>query len=380
MTFPQINVPLRTDASFRDRSIPNHHREDSILEELPIDMVEDFVTSDDLHLIHLGVVKKCLLIWLGMQDNFEYKWTNADIEKMNRLLLNCNVDLASDVHRSVRSLNCLKFWKGTEFRTFLLYIGPVLLRSSLRKEEYCHFLKLYGAVVLCSHGKYSDKLNFAENLILEYFEEYIELYGIGSITSNVHNLTHVINDVRKFGILPNISTYAFENCLYGLKLRLRTCNRPLEQISRRIFELNIDYREPIEFNNDININIEADLKFRIDINDTSDLHYQYISLSSGSYLSSRNFTDKWFLTNSDTVVEFHYAVKLNGKYFLSGSRIKNLEYWFTEPFLSSLIDVYSAKCTQFPKHYYLLDDVKAKIICLRYEDSLIFMPLLHTLK
>lgn len=98
MTFPQINVSLRTDASFRARSIPDHHREDSILEELPINMINDFVTSDDLHLIHLGVMKIFLLIWLGQHDNFEYKWTSDDINIMNSLLVNCNEDIATDIH------------------------------------------------------------------------------------------------------------------------------------------------------------------------------------------------------------------------------------------------------------------------------------------
>lgn len=137
------------------------------------------------------------------------------------------------------------------------------MKSSFRKEEYCHFLKLYGAVVLCSHEKYLEKLNLAEDLFLEYFEGYIDLYGMGSITSNVHNLTHVTNDVRRFGTLLSISSYPFENCLYGLKLRLRTCNRPLEQVSRRIAELDLDYREPIEFNADENINKGPELKFLI---------------------------------------------------------------------------------------------------------------------
>lgn len=377
MSFPQINVPLRTDASFRARCIPAHHREDSPLEQLPINMIDDFVTSDSLHLFHLGIMKKLLLIWMGQKDNFEYKWSCADINKMNELLSKCNEDIASDIHRSVRDLNCIKFWKGTEFRSFLLYLGIVVLKQSLRKEEYNHFLKLFCAVVLCSHVKYLEHLNRAENIFAEYFEEYIDLYGINSITSNVHNIIHVVNDVRRFGPLPNIDSYAFENTLYGLKLRLRTCNRPLEQISRRIFELDLDFREPITF--DQNPNVEPDLKYLIENNATNDLYYQQISLGCDSFLSSRKFGDKWFVSKDDKIIEFHYAVQLNGKYFLNGSRIKNLENWFSEPFSSSLINVYSAKYRKFPAHYYPLDSVKAKMICLHYEEALVFMPLLHTL-
>lgn len=73
----------------------------------------------------------------------------------------------------------------------------------------------------------------------EYILEFIDLYGKEYISSNVHNLCHIVNDVCNFGNLTKISAYPFENCLYGLKLKLRNCSRPLEQISRRISELDL---------------------------------------------------------------------------------------------------------------------------------------------
>lgn len=65
MAFPRIAVTnlereteLRTDERFRNRFQPSHHKESSILEELPIDMIRDFVTSDALHLFDLGIMKR----------------------------------------------------------------------------------------------------------------------------------------------------------------------------------------------------------------------------------------------------------------------------------------------------------------------------------
>lgn len=380
MSFPHIGEEKRTDTSFRSRQHPAHHREYSIIEELPIDMITDFVTSDSLHLFHLGIMKKLLLRWMGERDDFEFKWTKHDISHTNALLANCNRDMPSDIHRSVRSLDCIKFWKGTEFRTFLHYIGPVVLKQTLREEEYNHYLKLHCAVILCSHDKYLKYLNLAQELFDEYIEENIELYGIESIASNEHNLTHVVDDVRRFGNLNLIDTYPFENALFGLKLRLRTCNRPLEQISRRILELNLDYREPIDLSEEQqNQNIELELKYLIENNGTNDLSYEQISLGSDSFLSSRKFGDKWFLTNDDKIVEFHFATKLRGDIFLNGSRIKKQENFFTHPFSSKNISTYLAKDEKFPSHYYALEEIKAKLICLHYEDKLVFAPILHTL-
>lgn len=246
ISFPRINCVKRTDAGYRSRINNEHHREYSLLEELPIDMINHFVTSDSLHLLHLGIMKKFLKIWKNGCTNFNYKWTDADISNVNTLLRNCNSEMPTDIHRSVRSLDCLSFWKGTEFRTFLLYTGVVVLKNSLRAEEYRHFLILFCAVVLCSNDMYLQYLDLAKELFDEFVEDYTFLYGMDSITSNVHNVSHIVEDVRNMGNLTKIDSYAFENCLYSLKLRLRNGKKPLEQISRRICEVNLDIREPID--------------------------------------------------------------------------------------------------------------------------------------
>lgn len=379
MSFPHIGAENRSDESFRNREDLAHHREYTIIEQLPINMITDFSTSDCLHLLHLGIMKKLLLLWMGLSDNFEFKWTQSDVTDMNRLLAECNTDLPSDVHRAVRNLNYVKFFKGTEFRLFLNYIGIVVLKKSLREQEYSHFLKLHCAVILCSHDNYLKYLDLAHDLFIEYIEEYIELYGIDSIGSNVHNLSHVVDDVKRLGNLTKLNTYPFENVLYSLKLKLRPCSKPLEQIARRIIELNLDYRDPVDLSGAFqNISRETEFKYVIDSNATNK-SYKQVSLGPNSFLSSRSFGDKWFLTYSNQIVEFHSARKLNGNIFLRGCAIKVLENFFTQPFSSKNISTYSAKYEKFSARNYTLKDVKAKMMCLHYEDRLVFIPLLHTL-
>lgn len=112
-----------------------HHREDSNLEMLPIDMVDDFIVAKDLHLLHLGIMKKMILIWKEGRCNFQYKWVDSHIANLNEMLKNINNDMPTDIHRSVRNIDCFKFWKGSELRTFLLYIGIVVLKHVLQDEE-----------------------------------------------------------------------------------------------------------------------------------------------------------------------------------------------------------------------------------------------------
>lgn len=54
MSFARINCPLRTDQSFRNKCDSDHHKEDTPLLHLPIDIVQDIIVSDSLHLIDLG--------------------------------------------------------------------------------------------------------------------------------------------------------------------------------------------------------------------------------------------------------------------------------------------------------------------------------------
>lgn len=67
MSFTEIDAELRTDNNFRNPNANNeaevlHHKEFSILEELPINMIDSFVVSDPLHLIELGIMKKYVLV------------------------------------------------------------------------------------------------------------------------------------------------------------------------------------------------------------------------------------------------------------------------------------------------------------------------------
>ncbi|CAG9790615.1 unnamed protein product [Diatraea saccharalis] len=110
-----------------------------------------------------------------------------------------------------------------------------------------HFLKLLCAMTICSSEEYFPLLPLAEEL-LEYFtKHYKDFYGIDYITSNVHNLTHVVAEVRHFGMLQTYNAYKFENKLYLIKNLLRQGNKPLSQIAKRLKEYeSLDHEQFID--------------------------------------------------------------------------------------------------------------------------------------
>lgn len=143
--------------------------------------------------------EKNLTMWTTGGRNFQFKLTNNDLIRINQRFYNASKSLPFKIHRKVRPIHSIKHWKATEFRTTLLYVGMVAFKSILRDEEYCHFIKLVCAVHICSVDKYRSFLRIAKMPFGDYIEGYIELYGIDSIGSNVHNLCHIVEDVERLG-------------------------------------------------------------------------------------------------------------------------------------------------------------------------------------
>ncbi|XP_058056194.1 uncharacterized protein LOC131207591 [Anopheles bellator] len=84
------------------------------------------------------------------------------------------------------------------------------------------------------HHQEGPVLVAARNYLRKFVEGYYK--ETNTITSNIHLLTHVVDEVDRFGPLPTISTYSFENCLGQLKRKIKSCRRPLEQIANRVQE------------------------------------------------------------------------------------------------------------------------------------------------
>lgn len=227
------NAPLRTDESFRNKQNAEHHHDKSPLEELPIDMVRD-IPLEYLHLILYGAMKRLLTLWVDGTINF--KFTKADILEISKKHVQAGSTKPSEINKPNRSLNCLSFWKATEFRTFLLKTGPVVLRGHLTDAMYNHFLALHCAVTICCSEPLKSYLPAAERLYRNFTEKFGELYGNENSTYSSHSLIHVTDDVERFGVFDNYSAFPGESNLGFLKNLVRSGHLPLQQVVRRIAE------------------------------------------------------------------------------------------------------------------------------------------------
>lgn len=376
--FPNISAIRRTDAEFREQMYDGHYQHYKIREnkkifkqpvitpllKLPIDIVEDIIVSDSLHLLHLGVMKKLLLAYRDGHNGLDVaKWSKEDIKSISEQL--DTIRLPLEIHRAVRSIDTVNHWKGTECASFLNYIGIILLKPFLDDSHYMNFSNLFCAVTICSSSYFHRFLPVAKILFKDFITNYNMQFN--SVTSNIHNLAHVVDEVQRFGPLPSISSYPFENHLQQIKRLVRTGRSPLSQIINRLSE-NHDHIPDMKHKSVQYPCLKN--QFKEDKN-----KFSMIQLSK-NFTLKYSFPDKWFLLKDKTIVSMNYA-DANG---INGSELLRFDNLFTDPLPSMHILVfYSLDITCKNQKMYPLEHILCKLVAVVVNNAVVFVPLHHTL-
>lgn len=226
----------RTDESFRAGSNPEHHKKPSpFLRMQNINMIRNF-PLDPMHAIDLGVTKRLVLVWTKGPRFCRLSANQIDL--VSKHLISIRHCIPYVFNRKPRGLNEVKLWKATEFHTFLLYTGVIVLRKILNEDQYVHFLCLAVAMrILFSQKLMEIHVTFAEELLTYFFEKSKTLYGRKFISYNVHSLLHISDVARWNGSLRSVTAYRFENNMSILKRSVRGTGNPIVQICNRLAEM-----------------------------------------------------------------------------------------------------------------------------------------------
>ncbi|XP_062557409.1 uncharacterized protein LOC134222280 [Armigeres subalbatus] len=376
--FPQTSAERRTNLGFRDRLYGKHHQDHKTHQDrkiirtpietpflrLPIDMVEDFIVSDSLHLLHLGVMKKLLLTYRDGHKNI-FKWSAKTLKEISKLLV--QIKLPIEIHRSVRGMDYVNHWKASEFGSFLNYIGIVVLRHFLNEDHYKNFVRLFCANTICSTNYYQRFLPVAKVLFKEFIADYHDHFG--SVTSNIHNLVHVVEEVETKGPLPSISTYPFENHLYQIKKTVRSGRLPLSQIINRMAE-----KDKLRYKNSHHNHVYPTFEEQ---SKTDSSIFLRISLSLHFTLRS-NFTDKWFLTKQHQIIAMDFT-KFDG--IFGKQMITQNQNLFIDPIDSTCLNVFmiNSAPTYDEQRIYQIDSILCKLVVVANGNDMTFIPMVHTL-
>lgn len=284
---------------------------------------------------------------------------------MDAFLKNCK--LPTEIHRAVRTVDCVAYWKASEFRTFLHYLSVIILPDILRGDVVEHFLSLFCSITICSARSYRHLLPLAKDMLKHFVQQYKYFYGSHYITSNVHNLLHVVDEVEKFGPLQTFNAYPFENQLYLIKRMLRQGNKPLSQIAKRLCE-------GTKGNPSVIKKTKSTVPYVTTHRNISVIHLQNFILSSKP-------KDKYFMTNWDDIFELKDIISdKENKIILYGQKMKDKDVIFETPIKSSYLNMYKV---EEPYHSTEIieispDEIKCKLVCISHKNVLYFLPLLHT--
>lgn len=237
--FPGIGpFKMKTDEGF----LRNDYDEfdtgnETILKEIPKFGCVSGVPLDYMHLILLGVVKKLINMWLA--GPLKTRLSPAHISKISKKLVILRRSIPSEFGRRPRSIWDFRHWKATEFRTFLLYCGPVVLKNILPIVLYENFILLHSAVTILLNKllfNMPGNISCAHEMLERFVTDFADIYGKKFVSHNVHNLLHICSDAEKYGTLDQFSAFKFENYMTSIRKMIRKGDKPLQQIARRYAE------------------------------------------------------------------------------------------------------------------------------------------------
>ncbi|KAG8197853.1 hypothetical protein JTE90_024254 [Oedothorax gibbosus] len=226
ITFPATKSAPRTDSSFADLQDDEHHRDVSPLSQIPgLGMVTSFVL-DYMHLVCLGVTRKLILIWTSGKVPI-LKLSSRMVDEISERLKCFSKNVPTEFSRKPRSLREVKRWKATEFRQFLLYTGPVVLKDCVPLAIYQNFLLLHSAIFLLVHD--ISKSNLAEQFLSMFVVHSCELYGMYHIVSfpATEDSEEEVEIIHNLWVLPDRKSCYFPPFLRGQhKKALKTVMKP----------------------------------------------------------------------------------------------------------------------------------------------------------
>ena len=246
MTYPTTSASLRTDDSIRTPSEEDEEhrpRLSPLIRVVGLNMVDDFVL-DYLHLCLLGVMRKLFFFWMK-GPSLRTRLSRLQKFQISERLESMAAFIPSCFSRRCRSLASLAYWKGSEYRTFLLYTGPVALKGVVDQAIYRNFLLFSSAMWLLIECDYPDdqRVARAAHLLQLFVEHSRDLYGSAFMSFNVHCLIHFSSDVRRFGSPDLWSAFPFESFLYQVKRSVKQGKSPLVQIVKRFWRQTVQQEE-----------------------------------------------------------------------------------------------------------------------------------------
>lgn len=373
MNFAKENLfPLIMDEDF-ERDKP-YIKQRSPLMDIQIKLVTQF-PIDPMHLIFLGVVKRLLLNYY-IEGKTTHKLSHKQIDFMNSKISTIKKYQPAEFVRKCRTFHEIKRWKATEYRSFLLYYGTVLMNSVLKREQFEHFLLLHSAIFILSNEHFIKKyIDVAESSLRKFVFTSKNIMGEDFIVYNVHNLIHLTDDVRKYGSINEYSCFPFENYLSFLKNRIHSKKHVLQQIHRRLIEKDECTVKKINKN-------EKEVKFQYKYNEKYDGNGDLTSFFCKkivyfNYVLSDTLPNNCVITTSKKVCLINRIVVTNKHPVFEANSFRYTSDLYSTPLPSSHLNIFCKSLTENKILTFEMQEILCKGFLIPHKDGFGFFPLNH---
>lgn len=286
--------------------------------------------------------------------------------------------LASNVpcefQRKPRSLSEIDRWKATEFRFFLLYSGPVVLKGVLPKIHYDNFLLLNAAMrILCVAKRENEKqvlITIAIKYLKLFLSNYVKLYGKDELIYNVHSILHLAEDCKVINLssLDEKSCFPFENYLGRLIRYIRSPRNPLAQVVRRLSE---ESNRTFKITKCFSSNVEFVL-----INSNV-----LIAKNTNFKLNLKTKGDNTVILKNGKIIQINKLMSINGEVYINGHCYTGVEIFHNKIYNMDLIDIgiYRVKKLKNMVDQICVNEIQSKCIQFKFKDDIVVIKILHSI-
>lgn len=187
----------------------------------------------------LGVVRKLFHCYFSASKGLRLpcRLSNKQMTELNGLISTIKLSFPSAFQRKPRPLSELSYFKASEFRTYLLYLGPYILKKFLVPAYYQHFLKLHFAISVFTSHNFKSMYEHASQCLKIFVYDMRELFGERSMVYNIHALLHLPHYVSIYGPLDSFSAFPYESYFSLPKKRIKASNCIFKQSVNQLIQL-----------------------------------------------------------------------------------------------------------------------------------------------
>lgn len=222
--FPDTNWEKRTNDEFRRNNESGHQASLSPLVRIPtIDMINQF-PPESMHSVYMGVTKRLMKFYIHRL------WRPSERARVTENIIRLSTNFPKDFKRKLCGLDEMDHWKAKQFRQFLLYLAPLVLKDFLPQSLYNHFVHFHFAIYSLSIDEFRCYLPNARASMTRFIQKIPECLNSGELVYNTHLMIHLVDFVDRLGPLDFWSAFPFENYFHHLKKNLRSPSNVLAQL------------------------------------------------------------------------------------------------------------------------------------------------------